>query len=177
MEDIADLPVLYFNEAAADIQTADASEHALLVKRDVGGTAADIDICNRRAIVLRDFIRARAARRKHAFEVGTGGRDDEVARQIGQGFEHLIRVLLARGLTGDDDRTGLQVARVHARFFIFVSHDLLDALGVDLGRGNERCEINIAAINDFLLYDAHTGHRIAAGQIFHHKPAEDQLGR
>ena len=172
---IGDPALLHFDQAAADIQAADAAQRALLIEREVGGAAAHVDVGHRRARFLGNLIGSRAAGGKHAFQIRPGGRDHEIARQIGQRRQDLIGVMLARRFAGDDDRAGLKILRLHAGPGVFVADDLLDRFGVDLGGRQQRRKIDLAAVDHFLIDNADAGHRVAARQIFHNQLAEHQL--
>ena len=173
--DVGDPAVLHLDEAAAHIQAAGAPQGTLLIQGDVGGAAADVQVGHRNAPVVGQHIRPRAPAGEYRLQVGSGSGYHKVSRQIGQSGEHLVGVLLPGGLAGDDHRAGLQLLRRDPGRPVLLPHDLLHCLGVDLCGRTQRREIDLAAVDDFLVHNVDPGNRVAAGLVLNGQTAEDQL--
>ena len=106
-ENPADSPLLHLDQAAADVETADAPQGALFVQGDIGGTAANVDVGHCGAVFLGNHIGPGASGRQNTLQVRACRGHYEVSGHIGQRFQNLIGILLAGCVAGDDDRAGL----------------------------------------------------------------------
>ncbi len=103
------------HQATAAAHGGRGSQFALAKPGAVRAAAADIDISEAGKVLARIFGRPRAAPGDRAFHVRPGHRDHKITRQPGGSFQHLVGILLAGGLAGDDSRPCFHLLRLDTR--------------------------------------------------------------
>ncbi len=142
----------------------------------VGAAAADVHVGDGGEVLARPAGRAGAAPGDHAFDVGARHRDHEVPGQPGDGLQHLVGVLLAGGLAGDDHGAGLHLAGADAGPLVLGAQDPAQAFGVDGLRVQQRGEDDLAGVQHGPGGDVDARDLAGAGHVHQGQLAEHQLG-
>ena len=167
--------MLHADQPPADIQTTDAGQLPFIEYRNVGRSAADIQVGHSRARLLRKPVGARSPRGQHGFQIRSGRGDHKIARKACQRLQNLVRVLLARRLAGNDDRAGPDISRTDTRCGVFLPHDFLDRLRVDLRPRPQRRKVYPAAVDDLFFHDLDARRGITARPVLDRQSAKYQL--
>ena len=108
-------PLVHDLQPPADMHGRGGEHPAALDQRQLGGAAADIDVEDALALVMRHPRGARAVGGQHGFHVMAGGGADELAAALGEDAGDALRVLAAQRFAGEDDDAGVDVVGVHVR--------------------------------------------------------------
>ena len=161
-------------QPAADMHRGGRDHAALLDQAELGGAAADVDVEDALALVVRHARGARAIGREHRLHVVAGGGADEFAALVGQQAGDRLRVLAPQRLAGEDHDAGVDVVGMQARGLVGLIDDgaerrVVDALFALVGRERDR------RLEQRLARD----HVVAAGEVLAEpaqvEPREDHL--
>ena len=127
----------------ADMHGSGGGHKTLLDHAKLGRAAADVDIEDALALVVRHPGGARAVCRQQRFHVMTGGGADELAALLGEDFGNALGVLAPQRLAGQDHGAGVDLVGMKSRAGIGVVDDLAEAGIVDplfalVGREGDR---------------------------------------
>ena len=130
-------------QPAADMQRGGRDHVALLDDGELGGAAADIEVEDALALLVRHLRRARAVGGQHRFHVVPGGGGDEIAALLRQQPGDGLGILAPQRLAGEDDHAGVDVPGLYARRRIGLIDDdaergVVDTLVAGIGRQRHR---------------------------------------
>ena len=130
-------------QPAADMQRRGRDHVALGDDGNLGGAAADIEVEDALALLVRDLRRAGAVGGEHRLHVMPGGGGDEIAALLRQQCGDGLGILAPQRLAGEDDHAGVDIAGLHARRRIGLIDDgpergVVDALVAGIGRQRHR---------------------------------------
>ena len=101
-------------QPAADMHGRGGDDVAALDQRELGGAAADVDVEDALARLVRHPRRAGAVGREHRLHVMAGGGADELAALLGEQLRRCLRVLAPQRLAGEDHGAGVDLVRMQA---------------------------------------------------------------
>ncbi len=162
-------------QSAADVQRRSRLHFPPLDQRKLRRAAADIDIENAFAGVVRHARRARAEGREHGFHVMPGARADEFPALLREKMGDRLGVFPAQRLAGQDHDSGVDV----------VGMELRRVEGAVDDRGQQRIVDELLALvrrqRNRRLVQSFPGHNeVAARELLAHAPqiqaGEDDLG-
>ena len=156
---------IHHQQTAADMQGSGRLDLAAFDNGQLGGAAADINIEDPFAGLVRGARRARAIRCQHGFHVMACGGADELTALFGQDRRDRLRVLAPQRLTGQDHGTGVNVVGMQAGALVGLIDNGAQRRFINTGLALIRCECNRRLIQR-LARD----HEIAAGEVFPHAP-------
>ena len=130
-------------QPAADMQRRGRDHVALGDDGELGGAAADVEVEDALALLVRHLRRARAVGGEHRFHVVPGSGGDEIAALLGQERSDGLRILAPQRLAGEDDHAGVDVPGLQAGRRIGLVDDarqrgVVDALVAGIGRERHR---------------------------------------
>jgi hypothetical protein len=155
-------------QAAADVQRRGMDHVAMFDERELRGAAADVDVQNRYAAIVRGLRRAGPVRGEHRLHVMPRGGADEFTAHLSEHVRNRFRVFAAQRFPGQDHRACIDVVGMQACRFVGRVDDSPDRLVVDAllahvwRKGDWRLEESLA------LHD-----EIAARQILGEAPQVD----
>jgi hypothetical protein len=138
-----DLAVLDHLQAAADMHRGGRDHFAVFDQAELGGAAADVDIEDALAAVVRHPRGAGAVGRQHRLHVMSGGGGDEFAALLGKDLGDALRVLAPQRFTGQNDDAGIDLVGRQGGRGIGIVDDgaelgVIDAFLVLIGRERDR---------------------------------------
>ena len=110
-------------QPAADMHRRGGGHEALLDDGELGGAAADVDVEDALAALVRGLRRAGAVGREHQLHVMAGGGADEIAALLRQQLGDALRVLAPQRLAGEDHRAGVDLGGIEPGGLVGVVDD------------------------------------------------------
>ena len=97
------------DQASADVHGSGRQHFAVVQQAEFGGAAADVDVQQGVAALVRQSHRARAVRGENALEIVAGGGAHELAARAGEQLGHGAGVGTLEGCAGENDCTSVDV--------------------------------------------------------------------
>ena len=105
----------------------------------------------------------------------TGSRDYKIPCERAESSQHLLGILGASRLAGDDRDPGADVIGSQTGLGIFIDDESSQRVRIDGPRIEQRGDVDIATAQDLLVDDRYPGDREDVGDVLDSQAAEHQL--
>ena len=135
-----DALALGYDQASADVKGGGPGDLPVINERELGGAAANVDVQDPGAEIVRGARGAGAVSRQHRLHVVAGGRSHEVPATLGEHGCDLLGISSPQRLARQNDDPGVDVAGPYPRLLVGLVDDRSEGRAVDGVPVEVRCE-------------------------------------